>query len=90
VRFRANAGLCAGAATKPSAGGCRKLAPAVSAAIPPTRAFGLEELLVFSLDGVEKALLPYALPTPFCEFKDANNGEEERDRDQRFAQIQTS
>ena len=50
-----------------------------------------EELLVFALDGVEKALLPPALATPFSEFKDDNHaGEEERAREQQIAQIHTS
>jgi hypothetical protein len=74
-----------------SAGEGRELAPAVSAATPATRALGLEELLKFALDGVEKALLPPALPTPFCEFKDDDHAEEEEcNRDQQIAQIQIS
>jgi len=51
----------------------------------------LEELLVFALNGVEKALLPPALATPFSEFKDDNHaGEEERARQQQIAQLHTS
>jgi hypothetical protein len=64
------------------------ISPAVSAATPATRAFGPEELLKFALDGVKKALLLPALPTPFCEFKDDDHAEEEEcNRDQQIAQI---